>query len=154
MVDKKTQFTASVQIPTKKTLDDYADEHNLNRSQALTEIVDQWSELTDDGEHRPMQLEVSTPGEEPEGGDGPAKGVSVAEEDTLTLLSEGGKTTAIGGALMLTWWVFTLPAAPAAVVAALGVPIAALGVWFTWLAGKRLTGDDDSGTPADTGAEA
>jgi hypothetical protein len=41
---EKKRFSARVRVGTLETMDDYADEENLNRSQAIERIVDQWEE--------------------------------------------------------------------------------------------------------------
>ena len=53
MSEDKSRFSVRVQDETKETLDDYKEKRNLNRSQAFDRVVEQWADLTDDGETHP-----------------------------------------------------------------------------------------------------
>jgi hypothetical protein len=53
MSKDKERFSARTHAETLEEIDDYAERRNLNRSQAVERIVNQWSDLTDSGEVHP-----------------------------------------------------------------------------------------------------
>ena len=58
MSKSKTQVSVKVHQEVKDGMDEYADEQNLNRSQAVEEIYHQWGELTENGSIHPQLVKA------------------------------------------------------------------------------------------------
>jgi hypothetical protein len=160
MSQDKRQFTASVQPGTVDTLDDYAERENLNRSQAVTRVTEEWAELTDEG-RVPIELiqaepEQALPGETTAA----AETAEAARETALTTLHRGAQGVALGAGLLLQWFVFVVPVWVAAPLAGVGVVLAALGLLNSVAGGYGVldaytnavgaTGATDDTTDSDT----
>jgi hypothetical protein len=128
MSDEKETWSVRTDPETKERIDQYAEAENRNRSQAVMAIVEEWAELTNNGTYPPEVLQAEAEDAVPGNTKAAAETTEAARENANTVLDHGGKATAIGAGLMLTWWVFSLPIWFAAPLVGVGAVITALGL--------------------------
>ena len=135
MSDDKSRFSVRVHDETKDTLDRYKEKRNLNRSQAFERVVEQWADLTDDGETHPEIVKTRN--------DTTNSLLVSARQDKLTYVA----------AAALTYLIYELVALPTLVAVGL---LALSGAWvltalvgyytaaadrFDWLPSPSTTAD-------------